>query len=202
MRIYRPVFALCSDLECGSTRSRLSCMRLRFLALTPCVTVLVLLSSALVEISLARSFATSDVPQAGVVIAKLSRPVYPPLAQTAHITGEVDLTLGIRRDGTIESAVVVKGPPLLQQSALASAQQSQFECRGCGEAVTSYSLTYTFQLVDKGACTTTDTLSTEVIQSQNHVTVVAPVVWICDPPSFRKVRSAKCLYLWRCSSRR
>src|SRR5712692_11252304 len=69
---------------------------------------------------------------------KLSDPTYPRLAQQARITGDVDLMLTIQRDGSVESAVVVSGHPMLQQAALESAQRSQFECKGCGEAVTSY----------------------------------------------------------------
>ena len=148
--------------------------------------------------------------QSAVVLAKLTPPVYPPIARVAHISGEVVLALGIRRDGSVESANVVSGPPILRQAALDSAQQSQFECRGCGESATSYSLSYTFRLVDVGCCATTEELAKiahdygqlpHVIQAQNQITLIAESGCYCDPIGATKVRAAKCLYLWRCGIR-
>jgi TonB family protein len=138
--------------------------------------------------------------QSAVVLAKLTPPVYPPIARVAHITGEVVLALGIRQDGSVESANVVSGPPLLQQAAMDSAQQSQFECRGCGEAVTPYSIVYTFQLdstEQKGQ------YFPKVTQLQNHITLIDRPPCLCDPSPtvIRKARAAKCLYLWRCGTR-
>jgi protein TonB len=75
-------------------------------------------------------------------MVRLVNPIYPPLARQARITGEVELKLGIRRDGSVLSAVAVNGHPMLTQAALNSAQQSAFECRGCEDEVTSYSLVY------------------------------------------------------------
>ena len=57
---------------------------------------------------------SSDAPEQQVVLSKLSSPVYPPLARVARISGDVNLALRIRRDGSIESAEVVSGHPLLQ----------------------------------------------------------------------------------------
>src|SRR5580658_1739289 len=65
----------------------------------------------------AQSTATIATPQGVVVLTKLSDPVYPPLTRTAHITGDVELMLEVRQDGSIDSAVVVGGPPLLQKAA-------------------------------------------------------------------------------------
>src|SRR5882762_607379 len=104
-------------------------------------------SCPILENSVAHASAGSGAAQRGVILAKLSRPVYHPLERRTWVTGDVKLLLRILRDGSVESAVIVGGPPLLQQAALESAQQSLFECRGCTEAVTPYSLVYTFQLV-------------------------------------------------------
>ena len=120
-------------------------------------------------------FAQTDAPvpaaAAGVLLVKLSPPVYPRLARQARIMGDVRIQLAIRRDG-IESSAVVSGHPLLKHAALESAQQSGFECRGCSDEVNSYSLNYRFGLRDDNAC--------------------RPVV------DKRRVRSLKCLYLWKC----
>jgi len=105
----------------------------------------------------------------GVVLAELYPPVYPPLARQAHISGDVRILVGIRRDGSVVSAELISGHQMLKSAALESVQKSTFECRGCAEEVTSYSLTYTFSLRDDVDC-----------------------------GGRRLRRSAKCLYLWRC----
>ena len=165
-----------------------------------------------IVLSYAVSAQTPTGTKGEVVIAKLSAPIYPQIARTAHIFGEVHVTLGVRRDGTIESAIVTIGPPLLRQAALSSARGSQFECRGCENAVTKYSIVYTFQLgQDPGCEVTKETAQTggkeqsypQVIQSENHVTVIVRPVDICDPGvEIDKVRSIKCLFLWKCGYHR
>jgi len=148
-----------------------------------------------------------DAQQNEVVLTKLSPPVYPPIARQALVKGDIDLMLGIRQDGSVESAVVVDGPPLLWRAALNSAQQSQFECRKCSESVTPYRLVYTFQLVvTKVSCTAPedfdrsvpDQPAPTVTQSENHVTIVNHVAPLCICDFIQKRRALKCLYLWRC----
>ncbi len=110
----------------------------------------------------------SSPPEAGVVLTKLSTPVYPPLARQAHITGDVKVQVSIRKDGSVVAAYVVSGHAMLMQPVLASALRSTFECRGCSDPVTTYSLTYTFGLREDIDC------------------------------GVKRLRSAKCLYLWAC----
>jgi len=152
--------------------------------------------------------------QGVVVVTKLSDPVYPLITRTAHIEGDVELTLEVRQDGSIESAVVVSGPPMLQKAALISAQKSLFECQRCGKEPTLYRWVYTFQLINSGCCAeeesetkTTDIGSPrtypQITHSQNRVTVVDQAGCFCDPATqIGKVRSLKCLYLWRCAIHR
>lgn len=147
--------------------------------------------------------------QTAVVMTKLVPPVYPPLARQTMITGDVKLLINVRPDGAVESVSVVSGHPLLQQAALDSAQKSQFACEGCSNAITSYSLVYTF-LLTEAHCPSSNEPPKEspqeekslpqVTQSQNHVTIIAEGTILCDPGvAFRRVRSAKCLYLWKCA---
>lgn len=162
--------------------------------------------------ALARSSVTNTSSKGVVVLTKLSDPVYPMIARTAHIAGDVVLDLEIREDGSVESDVVVSGPPLLQRAALASAQESRFKCNDCGAGLTSFRLFYTFQLIDSNCCVehegkTTDTGAPatypQITSSQNHVRIVDKAPCICDPGivvSIR-VRSLKCLFLWRCGYR-
>jgi TonB family protein len=182
--------------------------RCRLLA---CALVAMLALASLMSHSSAQNSNSTDASQGEVVLTKLFTPVYPPVARQACITGDVVLTIGIRQDGSVESAVAVSGHPLLKQAALDSAQQSQFECRKCNQTVTSYQLQYTFQLeVDEPSnyCAGTKAISSNdqpsqlvplVSQSQNHVTIRAYFVPIIDYGShIEKARSLKCLYLWRC----
>ena len=159
--------------------------------------------------SLALSSSSANPPQDAVLLTKLTQPIYPPIARQARIVGDVELTIEVRKNGTVQSAVVVKGHPLLKQAALDSAQQSQFECLNCSEAAVSVQLVYTFQLAGSESCCRaaetsakndqTDQVFPRVIQSEKHVTVIDRPACICDPVAeVRKVRSLKCLYLWRC----
>jgi TonB family protein len=115
-----------------------------------------------------------ETPQTGVGLLKLSPPIYPPLARQARITGDVRIQLLIRRDGSVESADVVSGHPMLKQAALESAQRSIFECRNGEKDATPYLLAYTFALRDD------DNPCGEEIDNEWHV------------------RSFKCIYLWKC----
>jgi Gram-negative bacterial TonB protein C-terminal len=158
-------------------------------------------SSVFVRRCSAQESAPADAKHGDVVVTKLSPPTYPQLVRVAHIVGDVTVTLGIRQDGTIESSNATSGPPMLYKAALQSAQQSQFECRNCSDAITSYTLVYTFKLNDQPCCSPTADL--HVTQSENHVTAIDNAICFCDPAAGPwKVRSAKCLYLWKCGIRR
>jgi TonB family protein len=140
-----------------------------------------------------------EVPGTGAVLAKLSPPIYPPLALQARISGDERVEVGIRKDGSIESAEVVDGHAMLKDSALDSAKKSLFECRNCVEPLTSYLLTYTFEMKDNGDCCNAMNRASDVSHSQGHIVVIAPAQCICDPAvALRRFRSAKCLYLWKC----
>jgi len=159
---------------------------------------------------LALLFATSpfaqntapDKPDGSVALVKLGQPIYPAIARTAHILGDVVVSVGVRQDGTIASADVVSGPPLLQRAALDSAKQSQFECRKCSAEVTAYRITYSFQFDESVPCCLPVEPAPRVVQSENHVTLLASPVCICDPTGSPtvKVRSVKCLWLWKCKT--
>ncbi|HEY3971374.1 MAG TPA: energy transducer TonB [Candidatus Sulfotelmatobacter sp.] len=142
-----------------------------------------LLSALLVSLPISVSAKNADTPNAaaaqdsptGVVMTRLFPPVYPPLARQARVVGDVRIQLTIGTDGSVESAEVVSGHPMLKQAALDSAQKSQFECRRCTDSGMSYSLTYTFGFLDNGY--------RKVDQE-------------------RSVHSSKCLFLWKCGMRR
>jgi TonB family protein len=173
------------------------------------VLVLAIVVSSLTIKSLAQTSSGDNPSQGTVVLTKLTQPVYPPLARQARITGDVELKIDVRKDGTVQSAVAVSGHPLLKQAALASAQQSQFECQNCIETAVPVQLVYTFQLAGSESCCAAaeagakngqpDQLFSRVIHTEKHVTLFDRPACMCDPGApVRKVRSLKCLYLWRC----
>jgi TonB family protein len=150
----------------------------------------------------------SDTEQNRAVLSKLSPPVYPPLARQARIAGDVKLELRIRPDGSIDSVRVVSGHPMLGAAALDSAKTSHFECHNCSAEGSGYSLVYTFALsAREKACepaeqspSTEHRVLTGVSQSENHITLIAEPIYICDPgDQLKKVRSINCLYLWKCT---
>jgi TonB family protein len=152
----------------------------------------------------------SDSTSAHVVVADLSMPTYPALALQARIAGSVTLDVTVRANGNIESVTVVSGHPILANAASDSATHTRFECKDCNEALTHYPMTYKFELGDPTSCTGVDAEGKaqyqahdpQVTQSQGTVTIVGRPVAICDPPaSIVRVRSARCLFLWRCAKR-
>lgn len=153
----------------------------------------------------------SDDLKGEAILAILSKPAFSPLARQANVEGEVLVDVTVRKDGSTE-ATVVSGHPLLKQAALDSAKQSRFECQGCSAPV-SYSLVYAFKRTSEGDCCSGMGAPVKVEQEpqshdqfgrpQTRVTISAERICICDP-SFtvtKRVRSLKCFYLWKCSSR-
>lgn len=148
------------------------------------------------------------------------RPVYPQIAQSARVTGDVEVGIDVRPDGTVASVRAVSGPPLLTQAAEAAARRVAFSCRRCTEALNRYSLYVTFRLSLQDE--PPHGMPLVVSPTQGWVTVVAPVpligggpalvdgdgrargvkclfLWRCDPPP-RRARAAQCLWLWRCGA--
>jgi TonB family protein len=121
------------------------------------------------------SYAQSDTgagPTPRAELADLHPPIYPPIARQARIAGDVRIQLQIRGDGSIASASIVDGHPMLKDAALASVQQSKFICMDCHAEGVSLLLTYTFGFrKDPGGA---------------------------DCSVAKRLRSSKCLYLWKC----
>jgi hypothetical protein len=164
--------------------------------------------------------------EAEIRLTTLYPPDFPAMANAARVGGDVELKVGIRLDGTVESATAVGGTehlpangafanwglPQFTQAALESATQSRFECRGCVLSVTFYSLAFSFEPgpLLRGNCPSVEPMNPlwrrtnqpEVTQAGNHVAVIGPLLPVCPGPQdyYQQVRSAKCLYLWKCSA--
>jgi TonB family protein len=130
-------------------------------------------SSLLLGSATTPSQVSESSPKRAPFFANLYPPVYPPLARQARISGDLVLRVGVRPDGSVASAEVTSGHPMLKQAALESARKSTFVCQECKESATYYLITYTFGLRIDAGCT--------------------------DGGTF--VRAAKCLYLWKCGCR-
>lgn len=139
----------------------------------------------------------------GILLVKPRDPVYPAIARIARVQGDVKVVVHVRKDGVVDSVDYVSGPLLLKKSAMDSANDSKFECDGCTDVLTLYPLTYTFQLLFVDGCNSSSA-DAETSESQHHIWVTAPVQDICDPPAEvpGKVRSIKCLFLWKCAWRK
>jgi TonB family protein len=153
---------------------------------------------------LAQSVANTD---ADVRPSKLVVPAYPALARHAGVQGDIDLTLLIGEGGQVVSAVIDRGPALLElrQAVLEAARQSRFDCKSCDQKPQSYSLRYHFEakpIDPEKYCRTYGQLDpppgdVDIIRGQ--VSVYGWEEYTCDPVSeIKRFRSARCLYLWNC----
>lgn len=147
---------------------------------------------------------------AELIVTRLVPPVYPPIARMAHVTGDVEVTVAIKRDGSFQSAGVRSGPPLLRSVTLRSAQDSRYECRGCTSDVTEFPITYSFRLEWVDSCSSTPKavktddgmqVYPQMAAPGLRVTIVDTTIVTCDPARPR-VRSIKCVFLWKCGYRR
>lgn len=153
-----------------------------------------------------------------VVLRRLFPPIYPSMAVIAGLAGDVSLKVSVHPDGGIESVEVISGHHLLVQIALESAKQSQFECRSCSGLTWKY-LTYSFHLsprVPPDPCCCSDVPHAsqpfpepQLSEPEGRITVESQLICICPDtcPQTRAqlpltFRSMKCLYLWKCSTRR
>ncbi|MGE5114582.1 MAG: energy transducer TonB [Acidobacteriaceae bacterium] len=149
-----------------------------------------------------------------VVLKNLITPTYPPLARVANISGSVELLVTLRADGTPQSVDVLSGHAMLKEAASDSASRSEYVCLACNGKIAQYRLTYVFSLIGEGDCCSAISVRPTVTQEPNRssatapqpsgmrIKVEAPKSCICDPAFTvrKRVRSLKCLYLWRCST--
>ncbi len=148
-----------------------------------------------------------------VTVARVSAPRYPKLALQARIATTVVLNITVRPDGSVDSVALVSGHPLLNDAAIESAKNTLFDCKECREPVIIQQVTYRFELGDALPCEGINSsgygiydenADTQVSQSSKTIIVLGHPYGACDPRgriSFLRLRSAKCLYLWRCGKR-
>jgi protein TonB len=62
----------------------------------------------------------------GYVLSK-NAPIYPVIAQAAHVSGRVVLQATISKTGSIENLHVLSGPPMLQQAAMEAVRSWKYK---------------------------------------------------------------------------
>ena len=109
--------------------------------------------------------ASQTLRSAQVVPVDLVSPTYPPIAVSARVSGDVTVVIRVLPDGSITSAEVMSGPPLLTDVSLGAARASRFECRDC-DGVRLHTIIYSFQFDVPAAAPRVD-------QAGSHLQVTA-----------------------------
>jgi hypothetical protein len=157
----------------------------------------------------------SNVPAAGQAAEEVKTEIfevksayYPPIALAARVSGDVMVNVSVK-EGLVQSEEIVSGPPMLREAVINSIKASSFNCRSCSAQTYSLVVTYRFR-AETGDCagnyeplpeSQPQLLYPQVTHTQNTVNIVGRVVMLCDPAGSVKVRSIRCLYLWRCKLR-
>ncbi len=149
---------------------------------------------------LGNAFVAAQTSTPVLAIARLKAPAYPPIALAAHVYGDVVLNITLLPDGETSTVTVINGPPMLQQAAVESARQSLFKPLS-GHVEQAYELIYKFQAHQLDCGQSNASLPNVEIEA-NTVTISGQFVPLCDPAAdITHIRSAKCLFLWRCGIR-
>ena len=158
------------------------------------------LSATLGTAALLAAWAQNPVSGPSVKVITLEPPVYPSTAIAAHMSGDVDLEITLLESGVPGTVHVVSGPQMLRQAAADSAKRSKFASAPGNRPDESYPLVYRFVLDDTRGCNQERDPSYPRVKSEsNTITISEQPVSMCDPTAERvRVRSWKCLYLWKC----
>ena len=139
--------------------------------------------------------------QAVVVPTNVPQLVYPPIAESARVTGDVVVAVVVRPDGSVASAEVESGLPLLRDAALNAARQARYECRNCTSAGAPYSLVFRFHIVSRDALKPASGLIFDA-DGGATVHVIGTVGYWYEGAVFARprarARSPKCVWLWKC----
>ena len=123
------------------------------------------------HIAIAQSQSPAGESPTSAVTVMFAPLAYPPLARQARISGDVQVDVRVRPDGSVAEAKMFSGHPMLAPAAVENSRQSHYECNRCiGE--TEYRVTYTFGFIED--------------------------LTAYDRFEDRPVRAGKCLYFWKC----
>jgi TonB family protein len=146
----------------------------------------------------------------GITLVDLPIPAYPPIAGAAGVSGDVRVTVNVRPDCTVASAVVagVDDPAtpatetFFTAPALEAARGARFTCDGVPAAAHAYTLVFAFRFAPAigRAEGQVDPEITSISRDRSRILIVAEMPYAGEGPAARRgpARTARCLWLWHC----
>jgi TonB family protein len=123
-----------------------------------CNRLLFLLILFVASTSQAQSSVTITAPSVDAAEAVASRttyvaPIFPPIAQAAHVVGTVVLQIEINPDGSVGKVKIISGPPMLRQASVDAVKQWHYKpfAEAGSPAAVSTTVTLPFTLVEQPA---------------------------------------------------
>ncbi|MGZ4855933.1 MAG: energy transducer TonB [Candidatus Angelobacter sp.] len=131
-------------------------------------------------------------------------PVYPQMARIANIEGTATVEITIGPDGAMVLQKAA-GHPILVQAAEVSLKLSKLVCDYCAQRATQFTIVFDFR-IPSPECGNSGLNSSPraVLDASTHITITTDRHCFSDPaPELgKRVRSLRCLYLWKCATRR
>lgn len=127
-------------------------------------------------------------------------PEYPRNTQLAHIEGKVVVKFVLQQGNAI-GIQEQTGHVLLVPAAIQSLKMSRLECVHCDEQAQTFTVVFDFRVASHN-CDDPEVPTQAILESPTHVTIVSQAVCTSDPVAhYIKMRSIRCLFLWRCAMR-
>jgi hypothetical protein len=120
--------------------------------------------------------------------------IYPPLAQAAHVSGEVVLVAAFDRDGVVKVTHIISGPEMLKDAATQLVETSKADpsadAREC-------QISISFDLADTHTCDVPLNPAEPLGKTDpQHLIVYGRVVPICDLPATLAKRHSFLFFHW------
>jgi TonB family protein len=131
-----------------------------------------------------------------VVVLSRIQVSYPAIAESARVTGKVEVRVGVRPDGSVAETTVLDGLPLLNDAVVNAASGATFECRLCTALSTPHRIRFVFSFEDLN---TARTAWRQTEDASSEVTVFGHLPVLYPPGKPSRSHAARCLWLWRCS---
>ncbi|WP_260737046.1 energy transducer TonB [Tunturiibacter lichenicola] len=89
--------------------------------------------------------------QAAEILVTNKKPVYPPIAAAAHVSGQVIIKILVSPEGTVEKAFVVSGPEMLRTSSIDAAKGYIFKPLMAGTKAVPFETNVAFDFSSVGS---------------------------------------------------
>jgi TonB family protein len=88
-------------------------------------------------------------PARPVVTLSRIEVAYPPIAESARVSGTVNVRVGVRPDGSVSETTLLQDVPLLSDAAVKAASGATFDCRQCTEPATPHTIAFVFSILGR-----------------------------------------------------